>query len=193
MTRHRKRPFKEDVDLMFDRAAATLDLPPGLAEQIKSCNEVFQVRFSVKLDGRYEIFVGWRAVHSDHRLPVKGGIRYAPSVDQDDVVALASLMSYKCAVVDVPFGGSKGGLCVDPSRYSKEDMEVITRRLTRELADRGMISPSLNVPAPDVVREAPARAGVEARQATLPMVSRNRRVAPLRPRPTWPSPSLSMV
>ncbi|MBI2951615.1 glutamate dehydrogenase, partial [bacterium] len=103
--------FKESIDRMFDRAAETLDLPPGLAEHIKICHSVYQIRFFVKFRDGYKTFVGWRAVHSEHRLPVKGGIRFAPSVSQDDVEALAALMSYKCAIVDAPFGGSKGGLC----------------------------------------------------------------------------------
>ena len=135
---------------MFDRAAATLDLPPGLSEQIKACNSVYQVRFPVKLRGEYRTFTGWRAVHSEHRLPTKGGIRYASVVNQDEVEALAALMSYKCAIVDVPFGGSKGGLLIDPSEYEEDELERITRRFTHELAKKGYISPSLNVPAPDV-------------------------------------------
>lgn len=135
---------------MFDRAAATLDLPPGLSEQIKACNSVYQVRFPVKLRGEYRTFTGWRAVHSEHRLPTKGGIRYASVVNQEEVEALAALMSYKCAVVDVPFGGSKGGLLIDPSEYEEDELERITRRFTLELAKKGYISPSLNVPAPDV-------------------------------------------
>jgi glutamate dehydrogenase (NAD(P)+) len=100
---------------MFDRAVATLDLPPGVTEQIKECNAVIQLTFPVRLDGGYRVFRGWRALHSEHRLPAKGGIRYASVVDQDEVEALAGLMSYKCALVDVPFGGSKGGLVINPS------------------------------------------------------------------------------
>jgi glutamate dehydrogenase (NAD(P)+) len=135
---------------MFDRAAATLTLAPGLADLIKRCLAVYQVRFPVQIRGQYRVFIGWRAVHSEHRLPTKGGIRYAPVVDQDEVEALAALMSYKCAVVDVPFGGSKGGLCINPKEYTEEELERITRRFTHELARKGFISPSLNVPAPDL-------------------------------------------
>jgi len=142
--------FKESIDRMFDRAAETLDLPPGLAEHIKICHSVYQIRFFVKFRDGYKTFVGWRAVHSDHRLPVKGGIRFAPSVTQDDVEALAALMSYKCAIVDAPFGGSKGGLCIYPRDYTEAEMERITRRFAQELAEKGYISPSLNVPAPDM-------------------------------------------
>ena len=142
--------FRQDVDLAFDRAVATLDLPPGLANQIKACNSVYQVRFAVRLNGSYRTFVGWRAVHSEHRLPVKGGIRYAPHADQDEVEALAALMSYKCAIVDVPFGGAKGALQIDPQEFHECDLELITRKFVQELAKKGYISPSLNVPAPDL-------------------------------------------
>lgn len=142
--------FKASVDLMFDRAAATLDLPPGLGDQIKANNNVYMVRFFVKFRDGYRIFTGWRAVHSEHRLPVKGGIRFAPSVNQDDVEALAALMSYKCAIVDVPFGGSKGGLCIDPRDYNEFELERITRRFAHELIKKGYIDPALNVPAPDM-------------------------------------------
>ena len=109
--------FLRSVNRMFDRAAATLDLPPGLAEQIRACNSMIKLQFPVELRGEYRVFSGWRAVHSEHRLPVKGGIRYARCVDEDEVEALAALMSYKCALVDVPFGGSKGGLQIDPHEY----------------------------------------------------------------------------
>ncbi|MDA0748890.1 MAG: glutamate dehydrogenase, partial [bacterium] len=127
--------FKESVDRMFDRAASTMDLPPGLADQIKVNNNIYQVRFSIKFRDGYRIFTGWRSVHSEHRLPVKGGIRFATSVTQDDVEALAALMSYKCAIVDVPFGGSKGGLNINPADYSDSELERITRRFAQELSD----------------------------------------------------------
>lgn len=147
---HGEVTFLESVNRMFDRAVATMDLPPGLAEQIKGCNSVFQVRFSLKFGKEYRTFTGWRAVHSEHRLPAKGGIRYATMVDQAEVEALAALMSYKCAVVDVPFGGSKGGLLIDPRKYEEEDLERITRAFAEELIKRDYIHPALNVPAPDV-------------------------------------------
>ena len=142
--------FRESVDRMFDRATATMNLPPGLAEQIRSCNSVYQVQFGVKLGDHYEVFTGWRAVHSEHVLPVKGGIRYADFANQDEVEALAALMSYKCAIVMIPFGGSKGALKIDPRKYSEKDLEKITRRFAQELAKRDLIHPSLNVPAPDM-------------------------------------------
>lgn len=143
--------FNQSVNLMVDRALSHLSLPPGLPEQIKACHTVLQVQFPVRLkDGHYHTFKGWRAVHSMHRLPVKGGIRFAPEVDQDEIEALAALMTYKCAIVDVPYGGSKGGLMIDPRRYSVEELEIITRRFARELIERGYISPGGNVPAPDM-------------------------------------------
>ena len=142
--------FKKSVDQMFDQAAATLNLPPGLGEQIKACNNVYLVRFFVKFRDGYRVFTGWRATHSEHRLPVKGGIRYDLNVNQDEVEALAALMSYKCAIVDVPFGGSKGGLCIDPRQYNVFELERITRRFAQELIKKGYIDPALNVPAPDM-------------------------------------------
>jgi glutamate dehydrogenase (NAD(P)+) len=145
--------FLESVDLMVDRALGYLDMdfPPGLADHVKVCHSVIQVQFPVRLsDGSYHVFRGWRAVHSDHRLPVKGGIRYAPHVSQDEVEALAALMTYKCALVDVPYGGSKGGLLIDPRAYSENDLEIITRRFARELIEKGFISPGGNVPGPDM-------------------------------------------
>ena len=109
----RELSFLENVDHVFDRAVACLDLPPGLPEQIKHCNSVIQLRFPVELDEGYRVYTGWRATHSDHRRPVKGGIRYASVVNQYEVEALAALMSYKCAIVNVPFGGSAGGIRMD--------------------------------------------------------------------------------
>ena len=116
----------------------------------KSCDAVLQVRFPVEIRGKIETFTGWRAVHSAHRLPSKGGIRFAPIVNQDEVEALAALMTYKCAIVDVPFGGSKGGLQIDPRKYERSEMQLITRRFTRELVRKGFLSPATNVPAPDM-------------------------------------------
>ena len=142
--------FLASVNRMIDEAIARLDLPDGLAEQIRTCNSIYHVRFHLKLRGRYEMFEGWRATHSEHRLPAKGGIRFAPSVNADEVEALASLMTFKCAVVDVPFGGSKGGLKIDPNDWERDELERIVRRFTIELDRRGYISPSQNVPAPDM-------------------------------------------
>jgi glutamate dehydrogenase (NAD(P)+) len=150
MTERAEVSFLESVHRMVDRALTVIDLPPGMAEQIKQCCSVIQIRFPVKFKDGYKVFTGWRAVHSEHRLPAKGGIRYAPVVDQNEVEALASLMTYKCALVDVPFGGSKGGLRIDPRAYSEEDLERITRRYARELIKKGYISPGENVPAPDM-------------------------------------------
>ncbi len=151
MTKKIQEPsFRESVDLMVDRAVSAMELDPGIAKAIKSCNAVIQVQFPVKIRGKIEVFTGWRAVHSTHRLPAKGGIRYAPYADQDEVEALAALMTYKCAIVDVPFGGSKGALLIDPCQYEREELELITRRFTLELVRKGFLSPSSNVPAPDV-------------------------------------------
>lgn len=142
--------FSKSVDRMADRAFAVLDMDPGLASAIKTCESIIEVNFPVVIKDRIEVFTGWRATHSTHRLPAKGGIRYAPIVNQDEVEALAALMTYKCAIVDVPFGGSKGGLIVDPLKYDQEEMQVITRRFARELIRKGFIGPAINVPAPDM-------------------------------------------
>ena len=142
--------FSQSVNLMADRAFSTLDMDPGIVNAIKTCESLVQVNFPVQLRDTIQIFTGWRAVHSTHRLPAKGGIRFAPIVDQDEVEALAALMTYKCAIVDVPFGGSKGGLQIDPSKYSRDEMQLITRRFARELIRKGVLSPATNVPAPDM-------------------------------------------
>ena len=142
--------FLNNVNRMVDRAFDALDLAPGLPEQIKASNSVYKVNFPVEIEGKVQVFTGWRAVHSEHRLPVKGGIRYSPLVNEDEIEALAALMSYKCAIVDVPFGGSKGGLCIDPAKYQEDDLRKITQRFAYELAKKGYISPSENVPGPDM-------------------------------------------
>ncbi len=142
--------FRESVDLMFNRAVALMDLPPGLEEKIRVCNATYTVRFGVRLRGQIQTFTGYRSVHSEHMEPVKGGIRYATRVDQDEVEALAALMTYKCALVEAPFGGSKGGLRIDPRQYDEHELELITRRFAYELAKRDLIHPSQNVPAPDM-------------------------------------------
>ena len=142
--------FLDSVNLSFDEALTTLKIPKGMAQYIKDVNNVYQVRFPVKINGKIENFVGWRSVHSDHQLPAKGGIRFAPNVNQDEVEALAALMSYKCALVDVPFGGSKGGLLIDPKKYDRDAMEKITRRFAYELIQKDYIGSGINVPAPDM-------------------------------------------
>ena len=144
--------FRESVEHMVDHAIDIMGLDAGMGNAMKVCQSVVQVSFPVEINGKAEIFTGWRATHSDHRLPSKGGIRYAPIVDQDEVEALAALMTYKCAIVDVPFGGSKGGLVIDPKKYERHQLEAITRRFARELINKGYLSPSQNVPAPDMGR-----------------------------------------
>ena len=142
--------FRESVDLMFNRAAKLMDLSPGLEQKIRVCNSTYTVRFGVRLRGKIETFTGYRSVHSEHMEPVKGGIRFALSVNQDEVEALAALMTYKCALVETPFGGSKGGLCIDPRQWDEHELEQITRRFAYELIKRDLINPAQNVPAPDM-------------------------------------------
>ncbi len=142
--------FRDSVDLMFNRAVRLMDLSPGLEQKIRVCNSTYTVRFGVRLRGKIETFTGYRSVHSEHMEPVKGGIRYAMSVNQDEVEALAALMTYKCALVEAPFGGSKGGLCIDPRQWDDHELEQITRRFAYELIKRDLIHPAQNVPAPDM-------------------------------------------
>ncbi|PRY94717.1 glutamate dehydrogenase (NAD(P)+) [Hasllibacter halocynthiae] len=142
--------FRESVNTMFERAAALSGLSAGLIDKIRICNSTYTVRFGVRLRGEIHTFTGYRSVHSEHMEPVKGGIRYALSVNQNEVEALAALMTYKCALVETPFGGSKGGLCIDPREWSEEELEKITRRFAYELVKRDLINPAQNVPAPDM-------------------------------------------
>jgi len=149
--------FLNSIEVNFRKAVKCLQdtdglefLSSDLANQIMFANATYTVRFGVRLRGTMHTFVGYRSVHSDHFEPVKGGIRYDLAVNQEEVEALAALMTYKCALVEVPFGGSKGGLKINPSKYDDEELEKITRRFTEELVKRGLISPSLNVPAPDM-------------------------------------------
>ena len=150
MTAAKEPSFRDSVDLMFNRAVALMDLEPGLEEKIRVCNATYTVRFGVRLRGQIHTFTGYRSVHSEHMEPVKGGIRYAMGVNQDEVEALAALMTYKCALVEAPFGGSKGGLRIDPREWDENELERITRRFAYELIKRDLIHPSQNVPAPDM-------------------------------------------
>jgi len=146
----RHESFLAQVEATFDRAAALTKHDPALLRQIRECNSVYHFTFPVrKDDGSLETFHGWRAQHSQHKLPTKGGIRFAMDVTEDEVMALAALMTYKCAIVDVPFGGAKGGVKMDRSKYSTSELERITRRYAFELARKNFIGPGLDVPAPD--------------------------------------------
>ena len=142
--------FLNSVNQDFDEASSLLSLPEDLARKIKLANSIYQVNFGVRLRKTLYTFTGYRCVHSEHVEPVKGGIRYSLSATQDEVEALAALMTYKCSLMDLPFGGSKGALIVDPYRWKNEELERITRRFTFELAKRDLIHPSQNVPGPDM-------------------------------------------
>ena len=142
--------FLNSVNQVFDEASSLLSLPEDLARKIKLANSVYQVNFGVRLRKTLYTFTGYRCVHSEHVEPVKGGIRYSLSATQDEVEALAALMTYKCSLMDLPFGGSKGALIVDPYRWKNEELERITRRFPFELAKRDLIHPSQNVPGPDM-------------------------------------------
>jgi glutamate dehydrogenase (NAD(P)+) len=141
--------FFDDVCAFFDHAAQFTDHSSGLLNQIKACNSVYRFRFPIRKDGGVEVIDGWRVEHSNHMSPTKGGIRYSEMVNEDEVMALAALMTYKCAVVNVPFGGAKGGIKINPKNYSLAELENITRRYTVELIKKNFIGPAIDVPAPD--------------------------------------------
>ncbi|MDA7442702.1 Glu/Leu/Phe/Val dehydrogenase [Candidatus Pelagibacter ubique] len=142
--------FKDNVNLHVDKSAKLLNFSDDLLEHLKSTHSLIKVNVGVVLDGKINNFTGWRAVHSEHILPTKGGLRYSETVDQDDTEALASLMTYKCAIVNIPFGGAKGGLKINPKNYSMPQLREITKAFASKLINKGFISPALNVPAPDV-------------------------------------------
>ncbi len=140
----------EFANYYFDRGAVGCSYPPGLLEIIKACKSVYRFTFPfVHRDGRYETINAWRVEHSHHRMPTKGGIRYAPFVDEEEVKGLAALMTYKCAIVDVPYGGAKGAVQIDPAAWDVQELEHITRRYTHELVKKNFIGPGVDVPAPD--------------------------------------------
>ncbi len=142
--------LNEQVDQAFDKAAAHTKHDPTLLAQIKACNAVCRFAFPIRRDdGSVRVINAWRAEHSHHRLPTKGGIRFSSHVDEDEIVGLASLMTYKCALMDVPFGGAKGAVQIDRKDFSVAELERITRRYTSELMKRNMIGPGIDVPAPD--------------------------------------------
>ena len=145
-----KYSFFGAVERSFDKAAKFTKWDKGLLEQIRQCNAVYQMRFPIKRDdGTIEVIEAYRVQHSHHKTPCKGGIRFAAEVNQDEVMALAALMTYKCTIVDVPFGGAKGGIKIDPKKYSPFELEKITRRYTSELIRKKFIGPGTDVPAPD--------------------------------------------
>ena len=142
--------FFENVTRSFDKAARFTKWESGVLEQIKACNAVYQMKFPIRRDdGSIEVIEAYRVQHSHHKTPCKGGIRFSEEVNQDEVMALAALMTYKCAIVNVPFGGAKGGIRVNPRDYSPFELQKITRRYTSELIRKNFIGPGTDVPAPD--------------------------------------------
>ena len=147
----KERRFWSDVGRYFDQAATGSAYAPDLLDHIKRCNSLYRFDFPLRhADGRIEVIRAWRAEHSHHKLPVKGGIRFSQAVDENEVMALAALMTYKCAIVDVPFGGAKGAVQVDTTRYSEDQLERITRRYAHELLKKNFLGPAVDVPSPDL-------------------------------------------
>ena len=142
--------FLKDTTKFVNKALKHSEISSGLANKIITCNSTYTVRFGVRLRDDIYTFEGWRSVHSEHMEPTKGGIRFDLQTHAEEVEALAALMSYKNAIINVPFGGSKGGLRINPAEWSKNEIEKITRRFAQELIKRDLISPSMNVPAPDI-------------------------------------------
>ena len=140
--------LRHTVSAQFDRAASLTGYPEPILANIKACNNVFEFEIPVRVGSRYHLFRGWRAEHSHHRKPLKGGVRFAAFVSRDEVMALAALMTYKCSLVNVPFGGSKGAVQIDARTTPVDVLETVTRRYTFELDSKNFIGPGINVPAP---------------------------------------------
>ena len=144
------KDFLNSTNKLFDQALDYTEISSDLATRIRVSNSTYTINFGVKLRDKIHTFTGWRSVHSEHFEPAKGGIRYDINASQEEVEALAALMTYKCAIIEVPYGGSKGALKINPKDWTKAEIEKVTRRFAQELIKRDLIHPAQNVPAPDV-------------------------------------------
>lgn len=143
--------FLQQVQMYFDEAAKLTKVNEDILNIMRNCRSIITFQIPLKRDdGTIEVLTAYRAHHSYHRCPCKGGVRFASNVDLQEVQALASLMTFKMAALDVPFGGAKGGICLDPRKYSEAELERVTKRYTVELVKKGFISPAIDVPAPDM-------------------------------------------
>ena len=148
---HGEPRFLEQVKLFFNEAASKTGIDEQYLNLIKACQTV--VRFNIPLrrdDGSLETITCYRAQHSTYKLPVKGGTRYSDHIDLQEVEALASLMTFKLAIADVPFGGAKGGVKIDPRKYSLTEVERVTRKYTMELIKKGFIGAQVDCLGPDM-------------------------------------------
>jgi glutamate dehydrogenase (NAD(P)+) len=146
----RSNSMLDVFNVNYTRAAQYVHAAPDLLDNIRMCHSMYIMQFPVRIWGEVRIFQAFRAEHSHHRQPTKGGLRFAPHVELAEVSTLAALMTLKCAIVNVPFGGAKGGIALAPRDYTEEELERITRRYTTELVRKNFIGPGVDVPAPDM-------------------------------------------
>ncbi|MGI6662853.1 MAG: Glu/Leu/Phe/Val family dehydrogenase [Bacillota bacterium] len=138
----------DNVKVFFDQAAKKLAIDDHIRQMLEEPDRVIEVKIPGSENGKPKVFRGYRVQHNDARGPYKGGLRYHPTVEMDEVIALAALMTWKCSLLNIPYGGGKGGISCDPTKMTKQEIEAISRAFIRELMPN--IGPTVDVPAPDV-------------------------------------------